>query len=148
MFAVAPNPHVVRSALAVVCICVVSGGCGSRVRSFHIVVPNGFKGEVMIVEHHSAPPATQDEAGRYLFRVPDSGVLKVPSFRPFEMAHRWSAEYESGQPIPCYPGDPGYSKTAVLFQELGTRGQGKGPDIVICFVGTDMESRGDVPYYE
>ncbi len=117
-------------------------------RSFHIVIPDGFKGEVKIVEDAAAPPFTHDAAGKVLFRVPDSGVLRVPSFGPFEMAHRWSAEFESGQPIPCYPDDPGYSKTAVIFQELGTRGQGKGPDIVLCFVGTDLESRGGVPYYE
>lgn len=125
----------------------VSGGCGRRVRHFHIVIPNDFRGEIRIVENRQSPPVSHDEKGRTLFHVPDNGILNVPSFDPFEMPHHWSAAFENGQPIPCYANDPGYSTAVVLFQELGSESHGNGPEVLRCFVGTDMESRGGTPYY-
>lgn len=146
-FAIAHRFTLSIVATLLACICMAVSGCDPRVTNLHIVLPNDFRGEVRIVEDRRAPPIASDEQGRHVFHVADNGTLRVSSFAPFESSHHWSAEFADGQPIPCYPNDRGYSNTAVIFQELGTYSHGNGPEVLRCFVGTDMESRGGTPYY-
>ena len=71
-------------------------GCGSNGTPVHIVVPNGFKGEVRLVLDGVHGTEVKPSQGRYEYRIPASGILRVTSFGPFKGWHVQTAAYEDG----------------------------------------------------
>lgn len=71
-------------------------GCGSTGTPVHIVVPNGFKGEVRLILDGVHGAEVKPSQGRYEYRIPASGTLRVTSFGPFEGWHVQTAAYEDG----------------------------------------------------
>ena len=71
-------------------------GCGFDGTPVHIVVPNGFKGEVRLILDGAHGTEVKPSQGRYEYRIPASGILRVTSFKPFEPMHVQTAAYENG----------------------------------------------------
>jgi hypothetical protein len=99
--------------------------------SVRIIVPDGFKGLIKIVEDRAGVEVDL-ESGEYVYRIPTNGVLKVKEASGFADWHYREANYASGKPLPVYPGAP---KGKVGLFMLGTHSSGKH----FLFVGTEQE---------
>jgi hypothetical protein len=64
------------------------------------VVPRGYHGGFVIrFNQRRGVLAAKDEHGRWIFRIPPSGVLKIQGDGPWAEWHRVEARYSDGQPI-------------------------------------------------
>jgi hypothetical protein len=57
-------------------------GCGSGTNQVEFVVPNGFRGDIVLKHEPNAPPLPV-VSRRYVVEVPESGVLAFGGYWPF-----------------------------------------------------------------
>ena len=75
-------------------------GCKQSGHPVHFILPNGYKGTFKLVIDKKNGVEYKIQNGRYVIRIPKSGILKVKNFDPFYMWHKETASYEDGIPIP------------------------------------------------
>ncbi len=105
------------------------------------VVPNGYHGIITfeLDPDHGVVPAVKG-GNTYVYRIPDSGTLKVRDFDLFERYHHEIAQYADGRSIRSStsggkswgirgPGD-------IALYDLGSLVQGKQPPRQYVCVGT------------
>src|SRR5262245_33611885 len=78
---------------AMLCLC---EGCSDSGAPLHFILPNGFKGEVQIVEDRGSGLTGTKESGQFTYVVPIGGKLRVRSLRPFSEWHKESAAFQNG----------------------------------------------------
>jgi hypothetical protein len=82
------------------------------------IIPDGYRGPVDITEHKGGNEVPFED-GRYVYRVPTNGVLKVTVAEGFRRWHQSSAIYESGGAIPMrQTSDPESAPNSVAFYNL------------------------------
>jgi hypothetical protein len=119
-------------------------GCGSGNNPrVGFVVPEGFTGPIWILFDRGGQDIPLID-GRYRVVVPDEGVMRVRSHRPFERWHQTSARYDDGTSLPqSFLGGPAGRDVVALrggssgiAGELGDR---KNVRWIQFFVGTGEE---------
>ncbi len=75
-------------------------GCSSpRGDLVKIIIPNDFQGVFKIVpDDEGIVVEKQDDS--FIYRIPESGILKVKNTAPFKVFHETLVEYESGKIVP------------------------------------------------
>lgn len=68
-------------------------------RPIHFVVPDGFRGKIKFIRDFRGL-AIDPETNLIVFQIPDSGVLRVKSLKPFRKRHTLTASFANGDPIP------------------------------------------------
>lgn len=136
-----------RFEMFVAALAIAICGCGDRGAPVHFIFPNGFRGEVQLV----FDPSNGDEIrlidGRYVYRLPESGILHVRSFAPFERWHEETAAFDDGTTVPqdyltrSGPNGeaPELGKNAVVYHSGGLRQHNDEPPVMWSFVGTTTE---------
>ena len=122
-------------------------GCGSNGTPVHFVVPNDFKGEVRLILDGAHGTEVKPSQGRYEYRIPASGNLRVTSFKPFEPMHVQTAAYEDGTvleaEIETKKGPQGeqplLGKDAVVLCGGGLSQKNYEAPVTTFFVGTTAE---------
>jgi hypothetical protein len=66
----------------------------------HFILPDGYIGAFRIILDEGHGIDVKVEGGRYIYRIPENGELKVKSFEPFMKTHKETAAYRSGKEIP------------------------------------------------
>lgn len=111
-------------------------------RNIHFILPDAYTGRFEVVLDEVNGLDVKFENDRYTYQIPQSGVLKVKSFEPFQQWHEETAAYKSGQEIPRDSDDP----NVVALRSLGgsgTRnieGQNVGPTILGFAVATEAQA--------
>lgn len=122
-------------------------GCSSEGSPVHLVVPNGFTGELRLILDPTRGTEIPRTNGRYTYNFPSDGTLYVKSFAPFVNWHKQTSAYADGTPIPdaieTVPGPNGMpatvGKDVVVLNggSFGTRNDG--PETGRYYVGTVAE---------
>jgi len=104
-------------------------GCSRQPPTEHHILPNGFSGVYRIMGSSQHLGGYTKEASRYVFTIPEEGVLQVDA-SVFEgqclSCNGLSAEFANGQAIPLYsPVAPPPAATADIPMLLGVLGSGK-----------------------
>jgi hypothetical protein len=103
----------------------------------HFVVPNGFRGEIRIIEDPGNGEILPKH-GRWIICVlPATGILKVKSLKPFLAVHEETACYADGGVL-----NPGIDTNAIAFFGLGSFASGS-TNGVSYFVGTQAEATAE-----
>lgn len=105
--------------LIAIVYCWQSGCYEKRGRPIRVVIPNGLRGLVRIVEDRSGGDVPI-ENGEFVYAIPTNGVLLVKNATGFGEWHLDRAVYKSGEPLQMlssdmYPSPP----EAVAFYEVG-----------------------------
>jgi hypothetical protein len=113
-------------------------------RNIHFVLPDGYAGRFEVVLDEVNGIDVKFEDGRYTYEIPESGILKVKSFEPFNDWHRKTAAYRNGTVIPDE--DQVNSEIPALrsLSGSGSRsvgGKNVGPVILGYAIGTEDEAR-------
>ena len=66
----------------------------------HFILPDDYIGAFRITLDESHGIDVKLENGRYNYKIPEAGELKVKSFQPFIGCHKETAAYRSGKEIP------------------------------------------------
>ena len=121
------------AAVAILVCFIFMSVIGNNERKVTYVIPDGKIGVFKIVlDPKSGSPLSKTPNG-YICEFPDSGILKVPSFRQFEKWHVVEGRYKSGKTIPYMlerSGEEGGVQTAIW--PLSTTSDG----ITFILVGT------------
>ena len=111
-----------------ICLLVLVG-CSRQPPTEHHILPNGFSGVYRIMGVDGQPGGYIHEASRYVFTIPEDGVLRVDA-RVFEgqclSCNGLTAEFADGRAIPLYsPLESPPDSTADRPMLLGVLGSGK-----------------------
>ena len=89
-------------------------------RPIRFMIPSGFRGLFKIVRDESGSDAALS-SGTYVVKVPQQGVLRYRSFKPFSDLHETSARFEDGTELPVDIGLGSYRPSdEVVVWDLGT----------------------------
>lgn len=122
--------------LAVVSLICTLISCKSSAE-VHYVLPDGYVGMFKIVLDETGGVEISPKDGRYVYEIPQSGILKVRSFAPFRPWHDESAAYRNGTKIKLW--DSTVPDDAVALRDLGESTRGNGPPIIVLVIGTKEE---------
>ena len=118
-------------------------GCDWFAPEIHFILPNGYVGGFRIVLDELQGTDVQLKAGRYTYRIPERGELRVKTFEPFMTWHKVTAEYTDGKEIPS---DDSNVKPEVIALRSGpgsgsreVDGKNVGPIILTYVVGTQEQ---------
>lgn len=117
-------------------IVLMVSGCEKKVSEYYIV-PRGYRGVFMITKSRSADEVKRRDDGSYIYKIPESGVLRVPYSTPLS---NWVvsvvAEYDDGEPLAA-PVQAELSPVAARLglHKLSADSEGN----YYYFVGTDEE---------
>jgi len=109
-------------------------GCQSRSDHIHFVIPDGFRGAIVIYINQPDGIRLKKNAGVYTCTIPDNGILKLADKGPFYEWHEVSAAFTNGDPIPVAHEPKRLSKETVAFWPHGSR------VFLYGFVGTKDEN--------
>lgn len=104
-----------------------------------LILPNGFRG-VFVIELdpvHGVPPTSTGNVATY--RIPESGILHVSSFSPFEEWHKKQARQQDGKEIPTINDESRGVSTKDLDTEVRLRGGMNDGQRIYFLVGTEAE---------
>ncbi len=118
-------------------------GCDLFAPEIHFILPNGYIGGFRIVLDELQGTDVQLRSGRYTYRIPERGELRVKTFQPFITWHKVTAEYTNGKEIPS---DDSSVKPEVIALRSGpgsgsreVDGKNVGPIILTYVVGTQEQ---------
>jgi hypothetical protein len=115
-------------------------GCQSRSDRIHFVIPDGFRGGILIYVNQPEGIKLKKNAGVYTCCIPDNGILRIVDDGPFFEWHKVSAAFMNGDPLPVANEPQLLPKETVAFWTYGSRQKGDGPVCVYAFVGTKAEN--------
>ena len=115
-------------------------GCESRSDHIHFVVPDGFRGAIIIYPNQPEGLSLKKKNGRYICVVPDNGMLRISDKGPFFRWNSLSASFVNGDPIVVAQEPERLSKDTVAFWPHGCRQLGDGPLFLYDFVGTKADN--------
>jgi hypothetical protein len=110
-------------------------GCQSRSEHLHYVLPNDFRGAIVIFTERADGETLPKEGNRYICRIPANGMLQVKGKGPCYQWHTTSAAFENGQVIPVANEPQSIGPDTVAFWGCGSRSGG----MVYDFIGTKAE---------
>lgn len=87
----------------------------------HLVVPDGFRGLFALQVSADTQTRKQDTGNRYIYQIPQTGILLIGANDPIFRWHRLSAEYASGASLAI---DQAPDRDAVQLYSLSTDQQG------------------------
>ena len=126
--------------LLTVCTLFLIGGCESRSDHIHYLVPNGFRGKIVIYVNQPDGVSLKKTNGRFTCVIPDDGVLRISDKGPFFEWHETSASFINGDPIAVADEPERLSESQVAFWSHGCGQKGDGPLYVYDFIGTKAEN--------
>lgn len=108
------------------------------------VLPNDYRGIFRIVLDEPHGLTIKEQALKYTYIIPRSGILRVNTFKPFQRWHKGFARYQNGTEIPMDP-KPGSTEYDIPPDIIGCRGgsesqNGDGPRVINYVVGTQREA--------
>ena len=88
----------------VVVLFLTAAGCSSKLPTEHHILPVGFSGVYKIEKVSDHSGGYKFDGNRYIFTIPENGVLRVPSdmFISQCLAGGWTATFADGQEIPLF----------------------------------------------
>jgi hypothetical protein len=116
-------------------------GCGRAAIPVRFIIPDGYRGEVIIYYDEPAGNELPTADGVLVVQVPGSGILHIKDKGPFFSAHTVTASYASGQDLPYGFGAGSVGDDMVAFRDLGS-GVRDHVRYVHYFVGTKKEMEG------
>jgi hypothetical protein len=136
-----------RPAILLLALCY---GCSSYGTPVHFVVPAEFRGPIFLVLDESDGIEVTPTGGKYVYRIPVTGLVRIKSFKPFEPWHKETASYDDGTPIPHeleryktwrgpHQDDPPIADDAIVFQGGSITQRNDEPHVMNYFVGTASE---------
>ena len=106
----------------------------------HLVVPAGFRGGFKLLLDEQAGLVLREQGGRINVTIPNSGILHVRSFAPFEWWHSQTAAFSDGSRLPSeHEVGPGF--VALRGGASGSCSGGGAPSETYTwwFIGTEQE---------
>lgn len=113
-------------------------------RNIHFVLPDGYTGRFEVVLDEGNGIDVKVENDRYTYEIPESGVLKVKSFEPFNEWHKKTAAYRSGKVIPDENEVDSNTPALRSLSGSGSRsigGKNVGPVILGYAIGTEEQAK-------
>ena len=119
--------------LRVLVLLIAIGGCSSKTLMVHHIIPDGFSGIYVIQKGQDDSSSYKVEGERYIFEIPESGILKVTpdvyenycSDLSCKSNIRLTASFSDGKVIAMYsplsPPADSESETPLLHPILGAR---------------------------
>jgi hypothetical protein len=113
-------------------------------RNIHFILPDGFTGRFEVVLDEVNGSEIGFENGRYTYEIPQSGILKVKSFEPFQHWHTKTAAYQSGRRI---SDSSEVDSNTIALRSVGGSGSRNiggtnvGPTILGYAIGTEDQAR-------
>lgn len=98
-------------------------GCTAPPPHIHLVLPNGYEGAFAVYVNHPQGISMRATEGRYVCRVPETGILKVKGEEPFYLT-TWptrTAAFADGTAIPLGGDDPTIKNDTVALWTLFTQ---------------------------
>lgn len=86
--------------LAGICIIYVYTRSRAPNTRVHFILPNGFRGLFAIQLTQQDPPTNPTQDGRFVYRIPSSGLFRASDHEPVLHWHVLSAEFADGTPLP------------------------------------------------
>lgn len=83
----------------------------------HFILPDAWRGKFKLVLDRAGGIQIDLKNGRYTYRIPEIGVLRVKSFAPLQQWHGITMAYEGGRSIPARL-DPGRTPHTITFYSL------------------------------
>ncbi|MCE9604893.1 MAG: hypothetical protein K8U03_08330 [Planctomycetia bacterium] len=74
-------------------------GCFLDETPVHLVIPNGFTGDIKIILDPARGQRIHVKDGRFTYAIQADGTLRVKSLQPFHEWHKQTASYEDGTSI-------------------------------------------------
>jgi len=80
---------------AALCVCI---GCQSKPNQVHFIIPSGFRGAFAVKPDDPDGIILVKEDGRFVARIPESGVLGINDYDPFK-SYLCTASFNNGDEI-------------------------------------------------
>jgi hypothetical protein len=112
-------------------------GCQSQSGRVHFIVPNGYRGAVLIYTNQPDGITLEVRDGRYVCEIPETGILRIKGNGPFYKWHSTTASFANGDPILLAHEPERLTENAVAFWSGGSRPGG----LVYDFIGTRAENQ-------
>jgi hypothetical protein len=128
-------------------ILVTFAGCNWRQDyTIEFVVPEGYTGVIIVEEDRETGGEPQREDGNtYVYEVPETGILVVKNFDPFDHYHFFIARYAGGRWIPTLASGKkgrsalGINPNEIAFHVLGSQVKGRRNAQIIMCIGNQAE---------
>lgn len=112
----------------------------------HFVLPDGYVGAFRLVLDKRDGVDMRLENGRYTLEIPESGTLKIKSFKPFAVMHSKTAAYKSGKEVPhdpsgtLMPRSHALRRVWVVIGDIDENGEMIPPVVWTYMVGTKRQA--------
>ncbi len=114
-------------------------GCSEKQSEVQFIVPDGFRGEILIIEDNENGLDNSGENGVYKYVIPKNGRLLVKSFEPFRKWHQERTSFANGDVI-ANENTQGNNHKIRFFGGGVTRDQTNPHATRVYYVGTKEEA--------
>jgi hypothetical protein len=108
-------------------------GCSEPAANIVVVAPAGFRGPILIRPAPNGQTVQPDESGRYVYKIPPSGVLKVSSTTLLQKWHTLDAQWSDGTELAVQKGP---SDSPLSLHEVWIDSD----RVVVLFVGSSKDA--------